>query len=109
MIEAIYKGATRPAMKWGVPLLGLVGVLTPIFLVTMWIGSLLTPWAFPVGFACGGACFGWMRYVTAKDDQRLAQWVQALKLTMANRNRRLFGVRSYGAYRAAGARETWRK
>lgn len=109
MIEAIYKGATRPAMKWGVPLLGLVGVLMPVFLVTMWVGTLLTSWAFPFGIAFGAACFAWMRYVTAKDDQRLAQWVHSLKLAMSNRNRRLFGVRSYGAYRASGARDIWRK
>lgn len=109
MIEAIYKGATRPAMKWGVPLLGLVGVLTPIFLGTIWIGSLATPWAFPVGFVAGATCFGWMRYVTTKDDQRLAQWFKAMKLALTNRNRKLFGVRSYGAYRADGARSTWRR
>lgn len=96
-------------MKWGVPLIGLVGVLAPIFLVTMWVGSLATPWAFPVGFSAGAACFGWMRYVTAKDDQRLAQWITGLKLSMANRNRKLFGVRSYGAYRSSGARSTWRR
>ncbi len=109
MIEAIYKGATRPPMKWGVPLLALVGVLMPIFLVTMWIGSLVTPWAFPVGFALGGGAFGWMRYVTTKDDQRLAQWMRSIKLHLGNRNRALFGLRSYGAYRADGARSTWRR
>lgn len=96
-------------MKWGVPLLGLVGALAPISLVTMWVGSLATPWAFPMGFAIGGSCFGWMRYVTAKDDQRLSQWLQALKLSAGNRNRALFGARSYGPYRCSASRGTWRR
>lgn len=107
--EAIYKGATRPAMKWGVPLIGLVGVLTPIFLATLWLGSLVTPWAFAVGITMGGASFAWMRVITARDDQRLAQSIKAIRLAMSNRNRKLFGLRSYGAYRAQGAKDVWRR
>lgn len=109
MLEAIYKGATRPAMKWGVPLMGLVGVMAPIALVTMWVGSLVSNWAFPIGFIAGAAAFFWMRFVTAKDDQRLAQRIQAIKLALINRNRRLFRFRSYGPYRSDGARDRWRR
>lgn len=109
MLEAIYKGATRPAMKWGVPLMGLVGVIAPTFLLTLWAGSLISPWSFVVGFAVGVGAFLWMRQVTAKDDQRLAQRVTAVKLTLTNRNRALFGMRSYGAYRSDGARDAWRR
>ncbi|NRF71367.1 VirB3 family type IV secretion system protein [Aquincola sp. S2] len=109
MREAIYKGATRPAMKAGVPLIPIVVVLMPIALVTLWVGSLVSPWAFLVGVSLDGAVYLWMRSVTARDDQRLTQWFKALKLNHLNSNRRLFGLRSYSAYRARGANDVWRR
>ena len=37
--EAIYKGATRPAMKFGVPLVPLVTLLGAGMLIIMWGGT----------------------------------------------------------------------
>lgn len=114
--EVVYKGATRPPMKWGVPLIALVGVFMPAVIVTLWatmagifllgrVGLLVAP-------ACAvliGLAFMWMRWVTSRDDQRLNQFLTSLKLRSANPNRGLFGARSYSPYRARGAKDAWRR
>ncbi len=116
MREVIYKGATRPPMKWRVPLTALLAAFMPAVLILVWAtviavyrigrGGLLVA-AF--GFVLVMLAYVWMRWTTARDDQRLMQMFKSLKLRMLNHNRELFGNRSYGAYRARGARDAWRK
>ena len=117
MREAIYKGATRPPMKWGVPLVALVGLFMPAIVALFWamflanrrFGGSVGTSIMVIGIAVLVTLFMWMRQVTARDDQRLNQTIKAWKLRLANRNRALFGFRSYGAYRAVGARDGWRR
>ena len=45
--EAIYKGATRPAMKLGIPLVPLVVLFGTGMLLIMWGGTLLSWWIAP--------------------------------------------------------------
>ena len=47
--EAIYKGATRPAMKMGIPLVPLVVLFGSGMLLILWIGTLVT-WLAPFSF-----------------------------------------------------------
>lgn len=42
--EAIYKGATRPAMKMGIPLVPLVVLFGGSMLLVMWGGALVSWW-----------------------------------------------------------------
>ena len=42
--EAIYKGATRPAMKFGIPLVPLVILFGGGMLLIMWGGTLVSWW-----------------------------------------------------------------
>ncbi len=42
--EAIFKGATRPAMKFGVPLVPLVVLLGTTILIVLWAGLLVSWW-----------------------------------------------------------------
>ena len=73
--EAIYKGATRPAMKLGVPLKPLVALVGSGMLLTMWAGVLVS-WG--IGLSVAAAVLPallWMRLITVRDDQRLAQFV----------------------------------
>lgn len=114
--EAIYKGATRPPMKWGVPLIALVGVFMPAVLVTLWatLGAIFTIGRFgllvaPAGAVLIGLVFVWMRWMTSRDDQRLNQIIKSAKLRYLNKNRSLFNNRSYSAYRARGAVDAWRR
>lgn len=115
MREVVYKGATRPAMKWGVPLAALLLLLVPTSIATVWLAFGLNWWIGKQGLlvALPGALlvstgYLWMRLVCAKDDQRLAQMALAIRLSVSNRARGLYGLRSYSAYRARGARRGWR-
>lgn len=105
--EAIYKGATRPAMKLGIPLVPLVVLFGSSMLVILWGGLLLSWWlAFAVLLAVVPALV-WMRLVTAKDDQRFRQMFLAMKLHRQDRNHRFWHARSYAPTLYRGARDAW--
>lgn len=106
--EAIYKGATRPAMRMGVPLVPLVLLIGISMLLIMWGGALLSWWlALAVVLAIAPALL-WMRFVTAQDDQRFHQMFLAAKLGLRDRNRHVWHARSYAPTLYRGARDAWR-
>lgn len=96
--EAIYKGATRPAMRLGVPLVPLVALLGGGALLIMWIGPFVTWWVAPAVLLTLAPLIGWMRLTTRRDDQRLSQLILAMKLKLRDRNRGLWHARSYSPY-----------
>jgi type IV secretion system protein VirB3 len=105
--ETIYKGATRPAMKLGVPLVPLVLLVGTGMLLIMWGGTLVSWWiALGVVVALVPALL-WMRFITARDDQRFRQMFVALKLRLPNRNARFWKARSYSPTAYRGARDAW--
>jgi type IV secretion system protein VirB3 len=105
--EAIYKGATRPAMKLGIPLVPLVVLFGSGMLLIMWGGILLSWWiALGVVLSIVPALF-WMRVLTAKDDQRFRQMFVATKLRLHDRNHRFWKTRSYTPSLYRGARDAW--
>jgi type IV secretion system protein VirB3 len=99
MREPIYKGATRPATKWGVPLMALVAVFMPAIVVGAWGAILVDPWIAPAILAVLVPLYCWMRWVTHKDDQRLIQMILKLRLVWLNPNRLLWTARSYSSHR----------
>ncbi|WP_430421950.1 type IV secretion system protein VirB3 [Methylibium petroleiphilum] len=105
--EAIYKGATRPAMKLGIPLVPLVLLFGTGMLLVMWGGILVSGWVAVVVLAAVVPALGWMRYVTAKDDQRFRQMFVAAKLRLHDRNHRFWRARSYAPTLYRGARDAW--
>jgi type IV secretion system protein VirB3 len=105
--EAIYKGATRPAMKLGIPLVPLVLLFGSGMLLVMWGGILVSGWIAVVVLAAVVPALAWMRYVTAKDDQRFRQMFVAAKLRLHDRNRRFWRARSYAPTLYRGARDAW--
>lgn len=105
--ETIYKGATRPAMKLGIPLVPLVILCGSSMMATMWGGMLISWWVAPAVLAATAPALAWMRFVTAKDDQRFRQMFLALKLRRSDRNRRLWRARSYAPTIYRGARDAW--
>jgi len=107
--EAIYKGATRPAMKLGIPLVPLVVLFGTGMLTIMWVGSLVTWWIAPAVLLAVGPALAWMRFVTRKDDQRFRQIFVATKLWFNDRNRRLWRSRSYAPYLYRGTRDAWHR
>ena len=105
--EAIYKGATRPAMKLGIPLVPLVLLFGTGMLLIMWGGILVSWWVALAVLVAIAPVLGWMRYVTAKDDQRFRQVFVAAKLRLHDRNRRFWHARSYAPSLYRGARDAW--
>lgn len=105
--EVIYKGATRPAMKLGIPLVPLVLLFGTGMLLVMWGGILVSGWVAVVVLAAVVPALAWMRYVTAKDDQRFRQMFVAAKLRLHDRNRRFWRARSYAPTLYRGARDAW--
>lgn len=93
--EAIYKGATRPAMKLGIPLVPLVVLFGSGMLLIMWGGTLVSWWAAVAVVASIVPALLWMRFVTARDDQRFRQMFVLMKLRLNDRNRRFWRARSY--------------
>ncbi|WP_175779729.1 type IV secretion system protein VirB3 [Burkholderia anthina] len=92
--DPIFKGCTRPAMLWGVP-------LVPFLMVG---GGMLIPaiWALLASPVLGVAIlflmipvFVAMRVTTRHDDQRLAQHVRLVRMALRQGNRRFWGVHAY--------------
>lgn len=105
--EAIYKGATRPAMKLGIPLVPLVVVFGSGMLLIMWGGILVSGWiALGVLVSFVPVLF-WMRWLTSRDDQRFRQIFIAAKLRLNDHNRRFWRARSYSPTLYLGASDVW--
>jgi type IV secretion system protein VirB3 len=98
MNEAVYKGATRPAMKWGVPLMTLVLIFMPGIVLAFWGGYLISVWAVPCIVVPLVPLYAWMRFITYRDDQRLLQMVLRARLVWSNPNRTLWKARSYSPH-----------
>ena len=105
--EAIYKGATRPAMKFGVPLVPLVALFGSGMLLVIWSGLLLSWWIAAGVVGAIVPALAWMRFVTAKDDQRFLQVFLSLKLRLHDRNRMFWHARSYSPTIYRGGRHAW--
>lgn len=105
--EAIYKGATRPAMKFGIPLVPVVVLFGSGMLLILWGGLLLSWWVAAGVVVATVPALVWMRLVTAKDDQRFRQMFVATKLRMHDRNHSLWRARSYTPTLYRGACDAW--
>ena len=105
--EAIFKGATRPAMKLGIPLVPLVILFGASMLLMLW-GGIFLSWWFALGVLTAAVpTLLWMRLTTAKDDQCFRQAFIGLKLRLHDHNRRFWHARSYAPTLYRGARDAW--
>lgn len=104
MLEPIYKAATRPALKWGIPIKAGFYTVFIAIQIGMW-GALLLHSGWIAFFALLGAValLGTMRLATRKDDQRIDQLIDAFWLWWLHlRSQRVFRCRSYGPLVNAG-------
>lgn len=105
--EAIYKGATRPAMLLGIPLVPLVVLAGTSILLALWGGILVSGWLALAIALTVVPVLGWMRWVTRRDDQRFHQMFVLARLTLHDRNRRHWTGRSYSPTVYRGGRDAW--
>ena len=92
--DPVFKGCTRPAMLWGVPLVSALMVGGGMLIPAIWallasplVGMGILLLMIPVFVA--------MRVITRNDDQRLAQLVLRLRIGLRQRNRRFWGAHAY--------------
>ncbi|MDS0858628.1 VirB3 family type IV secretion system protein [Burkholderia pseudomultivorans] len=96
--DPVFKGCTRPAMLWGVPLVPFLMVGGGMLIPAIW-ALLASP---PLGVAILFLMipvFVAMRVVTRHDDQRLAQYALRARMVLRQRNRRFWGVCAYAPVR----------
>ena len=92
--DPIFKGCTRPAMLWGVPLVAFLLVGGGMLIPAIW-ALLASP---PLGVAILFLMipvFVAMRVITRHDDQRLAQYMLRLRMVLRQGNRRFWGGHAY--------------
>jgi type IV secretion system protein VirB3 len=106
--EPIYKGATRPPMIFGVPLIPCLLVMGSGFLSGMYLMVYASiAWTAAVAGLVLSLTL-WMRGLTRRDDQRLRQALLAARLAIGCPNRNFWRCRSYAPIVLRGARDAWR-
>ena len=91
--DPVFKGCTRPAMLWGVPLVPMVVIGLLIVLLAFWI------WL-PLAMAVVPAVIV-MRQIVANDDQQFRLlWLRAkCRVLYPNRNGRYWRSSAYGPFK----------
>lgn len=87
--DPIFKGCTRPAMLWGVPIVPMVAAFGAVALMAVWINIFLFVVFVPV--------YVLMRLVVKSDDQQFRLlWLKAkCRLVHFNRNARFWRASAY--------------
>lgn len=75
MADRIFKGATRPAMMAGVPIVPFVLVAGFFIMLSMWLMLFFGFVWLGVGLLCGAMSIGGLRYISSQDDQKLNQYI----------------------------------
>ncbi|QVN18977.1 VirB4 family type IV secretion/conjugal transfer ATPase [Burkholderia pyrrocinia] len=96
--DEIFKGCTRPAMLFGVPIVPFVVTVGAILIAGMWTFIVSSAAAMIVLSLMIPALFA-MRMVTRSDDQRLRQRFMALRMRLSQRNGKFWGASSYSPTR----------
>jgi type IV secretory pathway VirB3-like protein len=94
--DRVFKGATRPAVLLGVPIVPLVLVEGTLFLLALWLFLLVSGFAALVVAALGVLALLIMRLQTREDDQRLRQL--GLKARLRSRSTWLGNHRHWGSF-----------
>jgi type IV secretion system protein VirB3 len=94
MRDPVFKGATRPAMIFGIPLLPLIIVGLLGVLGTLWCLQLLGPFSAFTMALLTVAVLVIMRLISKADDQKLNQMLLRMQSIPARRNRLYWGGHS---------------
>jgi type IV secretion system protein VirB3 len=90
--DIIFKGATRPAMMMGVPIVPLILVAGIDMLLAVWSIVLFSPFCAFVILAGGVVAISLLRYISSQDDQRLSQYILRWKNVGARRTTHYWGA-----------------
>lgn len=92
--DPVFKGCTRPAMLWGVPLVPALITGGGMLIPAIWALLACPPMGVAILFLMIPV-FVAMRMVTRHDDQRLAQYALRLRMRLRQGNRRFWGAHAY--------------
>jgi len=92
--DPVFKGATRPAMIWGVPLVAFLMIGGGMLIPAIWALLASPPFGVAILFLMIPV-FVVMRVITRHDDQRLAQYLLRLRMVLRQGNRRFWGGHAY--------------
>ncbi len=106
MQELVYKGATRPALLSGVPLVPAV-LVGGLGILGMSYSLVLTRSIVVAAVVLSAMAAGWvaMVVVTRRDDQRLMQYLLRWRLRQSRGSRRMWGALSYSPGAVRGMRD----
>ncbi len=93
-MDPIFKGATRPAMVLGIPLLPLIICCMTGLLLSIWSLLLLGQLICFLTLACNVTLLLYMRIICKHDDQKLHQLMLQLQSKSARRNIDYWGCQS---------------
>jgi type IV secretion system protein VirB3 len=94
LVDPVFKGCTRPAMLWGVPLVPVLVVGGGMLIPAIWALLASPPLGVGIIFLMIPVFIA-MRVITRNDDQRLAQLLLGLRMGLRQRNRRFWGAHTY--------------
>ena len=98
LTDPVFKGCTRPAMLWGVPLVAFLMAGGGILIPAIWALLASPPAGVGIVLLLIPA-FVSMRSVTRHDDQRLAQVALCIRMALRQRNRKVWGAHAYAPVR----------
>lgn len=91
MFDPVFKGATRPAMLLGAPVVPMVLVVGVHILIAMWLFMAQQLMLVVLVATTCAICIVLMRYITTQDDHRLNQYLLWVKSTALRRNAKHWG------------------
>lgn len=92
--DLIFKGATRPAMMAGVPIVPFILTVGIHIILAMWAMMFINLFvSFVILMTCVLCVFG-LRYISSQDDQRLNQYLLRMKSVAGRRNADHWGAHS---------------
>ena len=86
-VQILFKGMTRPAMVFGVPILPLMLVLSIIALISVWTNIMYMLVAIPIVLI--------MKFVASFDDFMYSILFQGLRAKTPALNKKYYGVKTY--------------
>lgn len=95
----IFKGATRPAMFFGIPLVPFVLASGLVGIVAMWAMYLASGYVALLILAAYLPLVIWMRMITKKDDQRLRLMLLRARLRSRHAAKPRWGAIAYSPLR----------
>lgn len=92
--DLVFKGATRPAMMGGVPIVPFILVVGIHLLLAIWTMVLANLFvSFVILMVCVLNVFV-LRYISSQDEQRLNQYLLRFKSVAGRRNKAYWGAHS---------------